>query len=54
MDRLYQKAWADWCFTDQSPSFVGAAIAACAFVIVLFLPERPLRSSHAEPAQPSE
>jgi EmrB/QacA subfamily drug resistance transporter len=32
----------------------GAAIAACAFVIVLFLPERPLRSSHAEPAQPSE
>ncbi|HUC16386.1 MAG TPA: hypothetical protein VMA37_01710 [Acetobacteraceae bacterium] len=32
----------------------GAAIAACAFVIVLFLPERPLRSSRAEPAQPSE
>jgi hypothetical protein len=28
----------------------GAAIAGCAFVIVLFLPERPLRSSHAEPA----
>ncbi|HZB90494.1 MAG TPA: MFS transporter, partial [Stellaceae bacterium] len=33
---------------------LGAAIAACAFVIVLFLPERPLRSSHVEPPQPSE
>jgi EmrB/QacA subfamily drug resistance transporter len=27
----------------------GAAIAGCAFVLVLFLPERPLRASHAEP-----
>jgi hypothetical protein len=29
--------------------FAGAAIAACAFILVLFLPERPLRSSHGEP-----
>lgn len=27
----------------------GAAIAGCAFLLVLFLPERPLRASHAEP-----
>ncbi len=32
---------------------VGAAIAGCAFVIVLFLPERPLRSSQAEAVRPS-
>lgn len=30
--------------------FAGGAIAACAFILVLFLPERPLRASHAEPA----
>jgi EmrB/QacA subfamily drug resistance transporter len=32
----------------------GAAIAFCAFGVVLFLPERPLRSSQAEEAQPSK
>jgi MFS family permease len=33
----------------SSTFLVGAAIAACAFILVLFLPERPLRASHAEP-----
>jgi EmrB/QacA subfamily drug resistance transporter len=33
----------------SSTFLVGAAIAGCAFVLVLFLPERPLRGSHAEP-----
>ena len=32
----------------SSTFFVGAAIAGCAFVLVLFLPEHPLRSSHTE------
>ena len=27
----------------------GSAIAGCAFLLVLFLPEHPLRSSHEEP-----
>jgi MFS family permease len=27
----------------------GSAIAGCAFLLVLFLPERPLRSGHEEP-----
>jgi EmrB/QacA subfamily drug resistance transporter len=33
---------------------VGAAIAACALILVLFLPERPLRGSHEEPEPPLE
>lgn len=32
-----------------STFLVGAAIAGCAFILILFLPERPLRASHAEP-----
>jgi EmrB/QacA subfamily drug resistance transporter len=33
----------------SSTFLVGAAIAGCAFILVLFLPEQPLRASYAEP-----
>ena len=41
----------DYAHALSATFLAGAGIAGCAFLLVLFLPEHPLRSSHDEPAR---
>jgi EmrB/QacA subfamily drug resistance transporter len=41
----------DYAHALSATFLAGAGIAGCAFLLVLFLPEHPLRSSHEEPTR---